>query len=173
MGHVSGVCFARPRVISLQFAKGAELSSGTSARRENTSAMIRKPNADALRKSATLLPGTSLTGCARSVCCMSTPHEKNVLCSPDSPCSRAAPCAGAGASVFSCLLPPGGCHEPGRTLRFGKSARLVRRAFRRERANGHRLMTHLASHHYVLMTGHNLAAIEPVGTIFGLTPQPL
>lgn len=37
--------------------------------------------------------------------------------------------------------------------------------------NGHRLMTHLASHHYLLMTGHNLAAIEPVGTVFGLTPQ--
>lgn len=39
--------------------------------------------------------------------------------------------------------------------------------------NGHRLMTHLASHHYLLMTGHNLAAIEPVGTVFGLTPCAL
>jgi hypothetical protein len=39
--------------------------------------------------------------------------------------------------------------------------------------DGHRLMTHLASHHYILMTGHNLAAIEPVGTIFGLTPRAL
>lgn len=39
--------------------------------------------------------------------------------------------------------------------------------------NGHRLMTHLASHHYLLMTGHNFAAIEPVGTVFGLTPRAL
>ena len=39
--------------------------------------------------------------------------------------------------------------------------------------NGHRLMTHLASHHYLLLTGHHLAAIEPVGTVFGLTPCAL
>ncbi len=37
--------------------------------------------------------------------------------------------------------------------------------------NGHRLMTQLASHHYLLLTGHHLAAIEPVGTVFGLTPK--
>ena len=39
--------------------------------------------------------------------------------------------------------------------------------------NGHRLMTHLASHHYLLLTGHHLAAIEPVGTVFGLTPRAI
>ena len=39
--------------------------------------------------------------------------------------------------------------------------------------NGHRLMTHLASHHYLLMTGHHHAALEPVGTVFGLQPQAL
>ena len=39
--------------------------------------------------------------------------------------------------------------------------------------NGHRLMTELASHHYLLLTGHHLAGIEPVGTVFGLTPKVL
>ncbi len=39
--------------------------------------------------------------------------------------------------------------------------------------NGHRLMTHLASHHYLLMTGHHMAGIEPVGTVFGITPRAL
>lgn len=39
--------------------------------------------------------------------------------------------------------------------------------------DGHRLMTHLASHHYLLLTGHHLAAIELVGTVFGITPQAL
>jgi L-fucose isomerase-like protein len=37
--------------------------------------------------------------------------------------------------------------------------------------NGHRLMTELASHHYLLVTGHHLAAIEPMGTVFGLAPK--
>ena len=34
-------------------------------------------------------------------------------------------------------------------------------------------MTHFASHRYLLMTGHNLAAIKVFGTVFGLTPQAL
>jgi hypothetical protein len=38
-------------------------------------------------------------------------------------------------------------------------------------ANGHRLMTNLASHHYLLMAGHHLAAIEPIGIVFGFAPQ--
>jgi L-fucose isomerase-like protein len=37
--------------------------------------------------------------------------------------------------------------------------------------NGHRLMTQLASHHYLLVTGHHLAGIESLGTIFGLEPK--
>jgi hypothetical protein len=39
--------------------------------------------------------------------------------------------------------------------------------------NGHRLMTHLASHHYLLLTGHHLAGIEPLGTVFGFAPKAL
>lgn len=34
--------------------------------------------------------------------------------------------------------------------------------------NGHRMMTQLASHHYLLMTGHHLAALEAVGSVFGI-----
>jgi hypothetical protein len=39
--------------------------------------------------------------------------------------------------------------------------------------NGHRLMTHLASHHYLLLTGHHLAGIESLGTVFDLSPKAL
>lgn len=39
--------------------------------------------------------------------------------------------------------------------------------------DGHRLMTHLASHHYLLMTGHHAAALDHVSSVFGLTPQVL
>jgi hypothetical protein len=39
--------------------------------------------------------------------------------------------------------------------------------------NGHRLMKELASHHYLLLTGHHLAGIELVSTVFGLTPKVL
>ena len=34
--------------------------------------------------------------------------------------------------------------------------------------DGHRMMTQLASHHYLLMTGHHLAALESVGAVFGI-----
>jgi hypothetical protein len=34
--------------------------------------------------------------------------------------------------------------------------------------DGHRLMTHLASHHYLLMTGHHAATLDLVATVFGL-----
>lgn len=37
--------------------------------------------------------------------------------------------------------------------------------------DGHRLMTNLASHHYLLMTGHNLAGLETVGQVFAIKPQ--
>jgi hypothetical protein len=37
--------------------------------------------------------------------------------------------------------------------------------------NGHRLMTQLASHHYLLVTGHHIAGIELLGTIFDLEPK--
>jgi hypothetical protein len=39
--------------------------------------------------------------------------------------------------------------------------------------NGHRLMTQLASHHYLVLTGHHLPAIELVGTVFGLAPKAM
>ncbi len=39
--------------------------------------------------------------------------------------------------------------------------------------DGHRFMSNMASHHYLLMTGHNFAALEQVGTVFGIKPQPL
>jgi hypothetical protein len=32
-------------------------------------------------------------------------------------------------------------------------------------------MTNLASHHYLLMTGHNLAGLETVGQVFAIKPQ--
>jgi L-fucose isomerase-like protein len=35
-------------------------------------------------------------------------------------------------------------------------------------ANGPKLMTHLASHHYILMTGHQMPEIEITAPIFGL-----
>ena len=34
--------------------------------------------------------------------------------------------------------------------------------------DGHRLMTHLASHHYLLLVGHHAAALDTVRTVFGL-----
>jgi len=39
--------------------------------------------------------------------------------------------------------------------------------------NGHRLMTQLASHHYLLAIGHHIAAIEQVGIVFGLAPKAI
>jgi hypothetical protein len=39
--------------------------------------------------------------------------------------------------------------------------------------NGHRLMNNLASHHYLLATGHHLAGIELCGIVFGLELQPI
>lgn len=39
--------------------------------------------------------------------------------------------------------------------------------------DGPRLMTHLASHHYLLLTGHHLAAIDLLGSVFGITPKAL
>lgn len=39
--------------------------------------------------------------------------------------------------------------------------------------DGHRLMTHLASHHYLLLTGHHAAPLDHVGTVFGLHPKML
>lgn len=39
--------------------------------------------------------------------------------------------------------------------------------------NGHRLMQRLASHHYLLMTGHQLAGIEAIAPVFGLEIDPL
>ncbi len=39
--------------------------------------------------------------------------------------------------------------------------------------NGHRLMTHLASHHYLLLTGHHAAGIDMLAGVFALTPKPL
>jgi len=37
--------------------------------------------------------------------------------------------------------------------------------------NGHRLITQLASHHYLLVTGHHLAGIEPVAAVFDLATR--
>jgi hypothetical protein len=37
--------------------------------------------------------------------------------------------------------------------------------------DGHRLMTQLASHHYLLMTGHHRAALEAIGSVFGIQIQ--
>jgi hypothetical protein len=34
--------------------------------------------------------------------------------------------------------------------------------------DGHQLMTHLASHHYLLLVGHHAAALDTVRTVFGL-----
>ncbi len=39
--------------------------------------------------------------------------------------------------------------------------------------NGHRLMTHLASHHYLLLTGHHAAGIDTFAPVFGLAPTVL
>lgn len=39
--------------------------------------------------------------------------------------------------------------------------------------DGHRMMTHLASHHYLLLTGHHLAAMDTVAAVFGLKLQAL
>jgi len=39
--------------------------------------------------------------------------------------------------------------------------------------DGHRLMSHLASHHYLLLTGHHAAVLDHVSTVFGLHPQML
>jgi hypothetical protein len=39
--------------------------------------------------------------------------------------------------------------------------------------NGHRLMTHLASHHYLLMTGSQFADVQTIAPIFSLEAQPL
>ena len=39
--------------------------------------------------------------------------------------------------------------------------------------NGHRLMTHLASHHYLLLTGHHAAGIDMLAGVFGLVPKAL
>jgi hypothetical protein len=39
--------------------------------------------------------------------------------------------------------------------------------------DGHRMMTQLASHHYLLMTGHHLAALEAVGAVFGIRIQSI
>lgn len=39
--------------------------------------------------------------------------------------------------------------------------------------DGHRLMTNLASHHYLLMTGHHLASLENVCKVFGITSQAI
>ncbi len=39
--------------------------------------------------------------------------------------------------------------------------------------DGHRLMTHLASHHYILLTGHHLAGIDMLSGVFGLKPCAL
>ncbi len=39
--------------------------------------------------------------------------------------------------------------------------------------DGHRLMTHLASHHYVLLTGHHAAALDMLAPVFGMKLLPL
>jgi hypothetical protein len=39
--------------------------------------------------------------------------------------------------------------------------------------DGHRLMTNLASHHYLLMTGHHLAALENACKVFGIKLQSI
>jgi len=39
--------------------------------------------------------------------------------------------------------------------------------------NGHRLMTHLASHHYLLLTGHHAAGIDMLAGVFGLVPKAM
>lgn len=39
--------------------------------------------------------------------------------------------------------------------------------------NGHRLMSHLASHHYLLLTGHHADAIDHLSSVFELSPQAL
>jgi hypothetical protein len=39
--------------------------------------------------------------------------------------------------------------------------------------NGHRLVTQLASHHYLLAVGHHVAAIEQVGIVFDLAPKAI
>ena len=39
--------------------------------------------------------------------------------------------------------------------------------------NGHRLMTQLASHHYLVLTGHHSAAIKLLGTVFDLAPKSI
>ena len=39
--------------------------------------------------------------------------------------------------------------------------------------DGHRMMTHLASHHYLLLTGYHLAAMDTVAAVFGLKIQAL
>lgn len=39
--------------------------------------------------------------------------------------------------------------------------------------DGHRLMTHLASHHYLLLTGHHAAALDHVSAVLGLQPHML
>ncbi len=39
--------------------------------------------------------------------------------------------------------------------------------------NGHRLMTHLASHHYLLLTGHHAAGIDMFAPVFGLEPHAI
>ncbi|MDB6170752.1 MAG: hypothetical protein JWL59_63 [Chthoniobacteraceae bacterium] len=39
--------------------------------------------------------------------------------------------------------------------------------------DGHRLMTHLASHHYLLMSGHHRGGIEAIGAVFGILAQIL
>lgn len=39
--------------------------------------------------------------------------------------------------------------------------------------DGHRLMTRLASHHYLLMTGHQFADIETIAPVFAMEAEPL
>lgn len=39
--------------------------------------------------------------------------------------------------------------------------------------DGHRMMTRLSSHHYLLLTGHQWADIETISPIFGLRPEAL
>ncbi len=39
--------------------------------------------------------------------------------------------------------------------------------------DGHRLMNNLSSHHYLLLTGHNLVDIQMIAGVFGLQVDPL
>jgi len=40
-------------------------------------------------------------------------------------------------------------------------------------SDGHRLMQNISSHHYLLMTGHNLVDIQMISQVFDLTLEVL